>query len=379
MPPPSPVVVYCGHMFEHGSPEEPALAARIAVALDKLGATEAYGLLACGADIMIAEAMLARGGTLHVVLPFAEDNFIAESVVCGGSSWLPRYRACRAAAASLHFSTPGSYIGDDNQFAYATRMAMGLASLRAHACGGEAVQLAVFAKGATSFSQTGLAGTAADTGVWERFGNRTVTIEAGTVGRDLKFPPRQPPPEDARREIRSIIFADYKGFSRLDERHLPLFMREVMGRIGEVLDGFGAHVEFRNSWGDAVYVIVDQPTIAARIALALQDRLSDLPAELSPPGAIAGMRIGLHYGPIFVGRDRVTEAPLWYGGEVNRTARIEPVTPVGGTYCTETFAAALLMDGCVECSFTSVGAQPLAKNFGVVELYRIDHLGQGDA
>lgn len=365
-------------MFEHGSPEEPALAARIAAALDALGTREAYGPLACGADIMIAEAVLARGGTLHVVLPFAEENFIAESVLCGGESWLPRYQTCRAAAASLHFSTPGSYIGDDNQFAYATRMAMGLASLRARDCGGEAVQIAVVVSGATSFSQTGLAGTAADAGVWERLGNRTVTVEAGVLGRGLQFPPRQEPPDDARREIRSIIFADYKGFSRLDERQLPLFMREVMGGIGQVLDEFGAHVEFRNSWGDAVYVIVDQPTIAARIALALQARLANLPAELNPPGAIAGMRIGLHYGPIFVGRDRVTKLPLWYGGEVNRTARIEPVTPVGGIYCTETFAAALLMDGCADCSFTSVGQRSLAKDFGEVELYRIDHLGRGE-
>lgn len=374
MPSPPPVIVYCGHMFEHGSAEEPALATRIAAALDALGTAEAYGPLACGADIMIAEAVLARGGTLHVVLPFAEADFIAESVLCGGPGWLERYRACRAKAASLHFSTPGTYIGDDNQFAYATRMAMGLASLSANACGGEAVQLAVIASGAASFSQTGLAGTAADAGVWERLGKRTVTVEAGAVGRGLRFPPRQEPLADARREIRSIIFADYKGFSRLDERQLPLFMREIMGRIGQVLDSFGAHVEFRNSWGDAVYVIVDQPTIAARIALALQDRLADLPTGLRPAGAIAGMRIGLHYGPIYVGRDRVTEGPLWYGGEVNRTARIEPVTPVGGIYCTETFAAALLMDGCADCSFTSVGKRALAKDFGEVELYRIERL-----
>ena len=57
------------------------------------------------------------------------------------------------------------------------------------------------------------------------------------------------------------------------------------------------------------------------------------------------MRIGLHYGPIYVGSDRVTAADLWYGGEVNRTARIEPVTPIGDVYCTEPFASALILDG----------------------------------
>lgn len=121
-------------------------------------------------------------------------------------------------------------------------------------------------------------------------------------------------------------------------------MREVMGSIGQVLDDFGEHVEFRNTWGDALYAIIDHPAVAARVAISLQDRLEQLPPGLIPArGGEAGMRIGLHFGPIYKGTDRVTRGALWYGGEVNRTARIEPVTPVGGVYCTETFAAALVL------------------------------------
>ncbi|MET0180786.1 MAG: adenylate/guanylate cyclase domain-containing protein [Novosphingobium sp.] len=366
------MLVYCGHMFEEGCAEEGALAARIAAALDELGVGDAFGPLACGGDILVAEAVQARGGRLHVVLPFAEADFIAESVQCGGDSWLARYRRLRDAAVSVHFATPGAYVGDDNQFAYSTRFAMGLAALRAQELGVEAVQLAILSSQAASFSKTGLAGTAADVGVWARLGKRTVVVDPGPVSRALRFPPRQPPAYDAEREVRSILFADYKGFSALGERELPLFMREVMGGIGQVLDDFGAHIEFRNTWGDAIYVIVDQPTTAARVALALQDRLKNLPPALTPAGG-AGMRVGLHYGPIYVGRDRVTHAPLWYGGEVNRTARIEPITPAGGVLCTDTFAAALLIDGCSDCVFTSIGRQALAKDYGTVELFRLDH------
>ena len=106
-------------------------------------------------------------------------------------------------------------------------------------------------------------------------------------------------------------------------------MAEAKGRIGAVLDDFGDHVEFRNTWGDAVYASVDEPTVAARLALAMQDRLADMPPELTPPGDIAEMRIGVHYGQVWVGTDRITGNRIWYGGEVNRAARIEPVTPVG--------------------------------------------------
>lgn len=366
------VAIYCGHMFNAGGAEEPRLAARIAAELERLGTRVGFGPLACGADILIAEALLRRGGELNVVLPFAEEDFIAESVLCGGEEWLERYRACRAAAASLHFATPGAYVGDDNQFAYNTRLAMGLAALRADALGCEAVQIAVVSDKIHSLSKTGLAGTVADIGLWQALGRETVSIPAGPVPRELTFPQHDPITGGTRREIRSILFADYKGFSRLGERELPLFMSEVMGRIAAVLSEFGDHVEFRNTWGDALYAIVDTPTIAARIAVELQKRLESLPAALTPVGATAGMRIGVHYGPIWVGTDRITGNRIWYGGEVNRTARIEPVTPVGGVYCTESFAAALLIDNCRECRFTSVGKWQLAKDFGEVELYRLD-------
>ena len=163
---------------------------------------------------------------------------------------------------------------------------------------------------AKSFSETGLAGTAADIGIWERLGKRTVTGRC-RAGCRATCAFRQPDADpDVRREIRSILFADYKGFSRLGERELPLFMREVMGRIGATLDRFGEHVEFRNTWGDAIYAIVDEPSVAARLALELQRDLRGLPAELSPAGAPSGMRIGLHYGPIYVGSDRVTADAL---------------------------------------------------------------------
>lgn len=369
MPDAGPIIVYTGNMFEAGGSEEPALALRIAQALHGLGAIEAFGSLACGGDILIAEQMLARGGALHVVLPFSESDFIAQSVLCGGEEWMDRYTACRNAAASLHFSTPGAYVDDDNQFAYATRLAMGLAVLRARETGGDAVQLAIHTSGAASFSPTGLAGTAADARAWERLGKRTVTIDPGEIGRNLRFPPHLPPSVGATREIRSILFADYKGFSAVGEGELPKFMREVMGRVGETLDGFEAHIEFRNTWGDALYAIVDRPEIAAAVALALQKRLAESPFALARTDA--GMRIGLHYGPVWHGDDRVTGLPLWYGGEVNRTARIEPVTPVGGVYCTETFAAALLLEG-GDCRIIPVGRKSLAKGFGEVVLYQLE-------
>lgn len=292
------VAVFCGHMFNTGSDAETALAQRIRDKLEELDIAIGFGPLACGADIVIAEALLERGAELHVVLPFSEEDFISESVKSGGEDWLPRYQTCRDKAATINFATPSEYVGDDNQFAYNTLYAMGLAVLRSQERQCEAFQLAVVSDKFASFSSTGIAGTKADMQLWQSLGRESVAIPAGAVPRDLVFPKRTKITTGTRREIRSILFADYKGFSRIGERNLPDFMNDIMGRVASVLSDFGDHVEFRNTWGDAVYAIIDEPKTASAVALALQEQLSDIPTHLIPEGAIAGMRIGLHYGPI---------------------------------------------------------------------------------
>lgn len=364
--------MFCGHMFNAGSQAERDLAVRVDQAIADQQVAVGYGPLACGADIVIAEALLARGCELQVVLPFCEEDFIAESVVSGGADWLPRYQACRDAATAVHFATPGAYVGDDNQFAYNSRYAMGLAALRARIDGSARVQLAVVSDKIASLSATGIAGTVADIKLWQDLGGETVAIPAGPVPRNLVFPARPKIGSGTKRRIRSILFADYKGFSRLGEREIVLFMHLVMGRIAKVLGRHGDHVEFRNTWGDSLYAIIDRPSRAAQIALELQEALQGLPPELSPRGDVAGMRIGVHYGPIWVGTDRITGNRLWYGSEVNRTARIEPVTPVGGVYCTDAFASALLVADDHSCRFTPVGRVELAKSYGEVDMYRLE-------
>ena len=54
----------------------------------------AFGSLACGADIMIAEELLRHDVSLNVFLPFSTEEFCAISVRPGGNKWSERYRAC---------------------------------------------------------------------------------------------------------------------------------------------------------------------------------------------------------------------------------------------------------------------------------------------
>lgn len=373
---PPPVLVYCGHMFVHGCEGEAELRDRIDAALDELGICIAFGPLACGADILIAEAVLARGGELNIVLPFKEADFLDQSVRCGGEGWESRYRACIDAADEVVLATESAFVGDDNQFAYGTRVALGLAEIRARQLETSAVQLAVLSDDAAALVRSNIAGTHADIALWRGLGRESVVVEAGPVDRTLAFPLVEQGDDAPERGAYSILFADYKGFSKLGERELPAFAAMVMGAVGEVLDAFGDDILFRNTWGDAVYAVISTPSIAARVAILLQERLATPPAELvgDDKNAAMGMRIGVHHGPIYKGFDRVVKQPLWFGTEVTRTARIEPVTPTGAVYCTEAFAAMLALDGADAFSHHYVGRVALAKGYGQIGMYRLVRL-----
>ena len=61
----------------------------------------AYGALAAGADILIAEAVLDEGGELHVILPISQETFVKASVAPFGKSWVKRFDKAMLAASSV--------------------------------------------------------------------------------------------------------------------------------------------------------------------------------------------------------------------------------------------------------------------------------------
>lgn len=367
---PPRVAHYCGHMFGADADAE----ARIRAALDALLEQEdvgfAYGALACGSDILCAEALLDRGVELHVVLPFEEEDFLAQSVRPGGDGWEARYRACRDRAASLVYSSPMAFFGNPDQYGYASRTAMGLTRLRAEHLAAEAVQLAIWDGAAPD----GPAGTGADVIAWQQAGGRAHVVGPGSVARDLVRPaPRVTSPHE--RMLAAILFTDFKGFSTLSEAMLPAFWEGVMGVVAEILDAHDAEVACRNSWGDALYAVTTSAPAAAEIALQLQDRLAKFDyATLGLDGS-GGMRIGAHYGPAYRTTDHITGRTTFYGTEVSKAARIEPVTPPGAVFVTEPFAAILTLEARDRYVCRYVGRIPLAKKFGDYPMYRLTRAG----
>jgi class 3 adenylate cyclase len=166
-----------------------------------------------------------------------------------------------------------------------------------------------------------------------------------------------------------MLFGDIKGFSKLDDRQLPIFVQDVLGAMATVLERYSSRLCFRNTWGDGIYLVFDDLLQAAHCALDLQAAITELPLnELGLPDHIS-LRLGGHYGPVYESADPILRNRNFFGAHVSRAARIEPITPEGCVYVTEHFAAALEVDARDEFSCNYVGTVPAAKGYGNLAMY----------
>lgn len=171
------VLHYTGHRVLGASGADERAERRVAEAigqvLDGLDVAGACGSLASGADILFAEALLARNIPLRVFLPFAAERFAATSVRPAGGAWEARFRAILPRLADVT-TLPGA--GSDSE-AYATcaRAAMAAALAVARDQGAAPLQLAVW----NGVAARGQAGTAADVRAWAAMGLPSRTIGVG--------------------------------------------------------------------------------------------------------------------------------------------------------------------------------------------------------
>ena len=377
------IVVFAGHMVDKPDaavlrfPDSAsgAVKAEIGSFLDRVGAKAGYSSLACGGDVLFAEALLERGLELNAVLPFGVDDFLKTSVQFAGPAWVERFRAVLGAAHSLKFTTEEGYHGEDSMFGLCSRQIMGLGILRARLFS-ERPWLLTLWDGAPG----GGAGGTSDSVRLFPWPDRHASLNPRAFAQSGPTPIAPSPPRadgapiagasEFRREMKYILFSDVSGFSKLDEEKTPLFIFHYLMAISERLRDFSPAPTVVNTWGDAVFAIMDSPAALAEYAFALHDAVSKIDwARIGLPRM--NLRIALHAGPVYLAKDPLIGTVNAYGTHVNRAARMEPVTAPGSIYASEPFAAALLLERLDDYRFDYAGIIELPKKFGRQEMYRI--------
>jgi hypothetical protein len=164
-----------GHMsFDSRVVRREHLDQTIAAILEEERIGFGYGALAAGADILIAEALVARGAELHAVLPATVEVFASLSVDPFGGSWRRRFDALIEKAETVRTGRPGTELPGPQTIAVADEVAMGAAVMNALRLESEAVQLLVVDGGGASSGQASARARA----IWAMSERRQRLLEA---------------------------------------------------------------------------------------------------------------------------------------------------------------------------------------------------------
>ena len=379
------VVVFSGHMLSQAERREPCfpadlepkIYAEIQKRLHELDAGFGYSSATCGSEILFLEAMLEREGEIHVVLPYEKGQFM-EASADRAPGWKTRYERILEHA-DVVVASGNRANADDILYEYANRILYGLAHCRADQLETGLHALALW----DGEPEENPAGTASAIKLWSTLGAEIKIIDSAAVLRKAHRettpytePVRQTKSvtEVARAdrefvpEIRALLFADATDFSKLSETETTLFVHHFLGLVGKLIQEFSPAPLMKNTWGDGLYFVFPDVRSAGRFALELRDRVKA--TQWSEKGLRdLDLRIGLHAGPVYACIDPVTERRNYIGAHVSRAARIEPITPPGNVYASQSFAALAAAEKELEFKCNYVGQTSLAKRYGTFPTY----------
>ena len=401
---PPTVVVFTGHAIDHPSfqvslfPQEIEADVKriITEKLQSINAKIGYSSASCGADIIFIEALQSLGGEVNIILPFAITDFIETNVRHAGPRWEKRFQRALETAHSVSFASEDRYLGHDMLFRFSNHVMHGSAVMRSQFLTTEPHLMAVW----HSRTESMPGGPADFIDRWTDISTLHLidldeinpngdgsaeNIEPSLVQKQntgLSFDPFiSKSPE---RVIRNMMFSDLSGYSKLQDEHVPSFL-DFLEKLNAAMEKIGMDLESLNTWGDAVFAVADSAIKIADFGLRYCDIIENLGKKYPEFPFPIRARISLHSGPVFIAMDPFIKKMNFYGGHINRAARLEPVTTVGQVYATQQFVALLHGETSDEkneyiqrglkyyerYSTEYVGMISLAKSFGQQEVYHL--------
>jgi class 3 adenylate cyclase len=366
--PPLQLIVFAGHLPDLPGgrmrfPPESVGAVREALRaqLDAVHARVGLASAAAGADLIFIEALRERSGDVHLILPWSREEFLRTSVNPfeppeGSPIWEPLFKKAIEEAATIRevgqVYEPGSDVG----WEYLKEVTAGIALHTARTSRLD-LQPMVLWDGLPGYGAGG-------TDSFYSFWRNQLQIEPIIVK------PPAPSSQAAlitserrskrcehsimHQEVKSMLFADIVGYSKLTEKVIPEFVGTFLERVSR-LAAERMHAPCSvNTWGDAVYAVFDSAHDAGCFALELAQMVQKGESDWLQKGLYweeqvgdsldvvkhpLNIRTGLHTGPVVMIYDPVVRRIGFTGTHVNRAARIEPVAKPGEVFASEEFAA----------------------------------------
>ncbi len=362
---------------------EPAVRDAIGCTIDRWNVGFGYCSAACGADILFVEEMIKRNCQVQIILPFKYRDFVQESVAFAGEQWIARFENALAKAARVRYATSEGYLNDDQLFVYAQYLIEGYALLRAQQLATDPTMVAVI----DPQSEIVVGGAAHAVQRWKEGTYPLEIIDMSKIRRSDNTPAKATQTGEissgsARqavgitRELKSMLFADVVGFSKLQEEDAPSFFVTFMEQVAHIIAESEPPPDFSNTWGDGLFLVFDKIDVAARFALRLRDIVAEIDWRAVGLPPETSIRIGMHVGPVYAAFDPIIERKNYFGSHVTNAARIEPITTPGSVFVTEQAACLLARYRADEFACDYLGATSLAKEYGTSTLYRLRRVNE---
>ena len=343
---------YAGHLGL-AAQVSPALRETVDRWMDERSIGFGFGALAAGGDILLAEAILARGGELHVVLPIGIDAFVAQSITPYEPEWYPRFSACLDAAQSVQCVTSLSGAYEPLATQLAADVAMGAAALNARRLHSTAWQLLLVDDAPGRFG-AGL-GT-------QRIGERWRDKDRQhcvVAPRTAPVPPssQRPAPEGrADRRLATMLLIAFDGIDRCDEAGFADAVDTVIAPFRAACAALPIQPDLTMPVGNALMVAFADPDAAWAYAQAV----------LALPSLALPLRIAGHHGLVHW----LASPPALVGRATADCAAIGMAAMPGVLTASETMASALCINRSTEIVAEHVGEA------GDIRLYALSPTGR---
>ncbi|MEI9920154.1 MAG: TRAFs-binding domain-containing protein [Bacteroidota bacterium] len=352
---PPGVVSFVGHMIDDPQRKEARFPAAIEQKIKdaivqqvrSLDVHIGYTSLACGGDILFAEAMAEEGREVNIFLPFAKSDFIKTSVQFAGEGWVNRFNALIEKFPVSYLSTD-PFGGLDDIFTLQTKVIFGSAAMRSHSNRDSPKLLTVM----SAVDLKRIEGGTRDTlGLWPFPKNhtninpdlfitdRSVVIDASATTNELPQPAIKQP-------VRYLVNCDLSGsLSGSLEKVLEYRKDDTNDRRPTLIADSASSTVLASFTNETESIEFVRFVIAALKSVANK----------------GSFRISLHCGPV-----NISEAGKISGKTVSRAVEMIKVAPSNSIIATEQFAACLALSSSMfSVEYGGVFQSTAEENFSV--------------